>query len=118
MSPQEQPRLAVLISGRGSNLQALIDACVRAELPAQISRVISNNPASAGLQRAERAGLATCCIDHRRYDTREEFDRALVEELNSCDVNLVVLAGFLRLVVVPERRIMRLAAASKPMTTA
>jgi phosphoribosylglycinamide formyltransferase-1 len=94
---EERPRLAILISGRGSNLQAFIDACAAGELNAQISLVISNNPAAAGLQRAQHAGIATRCIDHRNYRTREEFDQALVDELNANDVNLVVLAGFMRI---------------------
>jgi phosphoribosylglycinamide formyltransferase-1 len=97
VSPQEQPRLAVLISGRGSNLQAFIDACACGELAAQISLVISNNPEAAGLRRAERAGLATRCINHRNYSAREAFDQALVDELRGHSVDLVVLAGFMRI---------------------
>ena len=97
MSPQAQPRLAILISGRGSNLQAFIDACTSGQLAAQISLVISNNPDAAGLQRAERAGIATCCINHRHFDTREAFDQALVKKLQAHSVNLVVLAGFMRI---------------------
>jgi phosphoribosylglycinamide formyltransferase 1 len=97
VSPQAQPALAVLISGRGSNLQAFIDACASGELPAQISVVISNNPGAAGLQRAARAGLTTRCIDHRDYGTREDFDQALVDELHAHAVDMVVLAGFMRI---------------------
>jgi len=94
---QAQPRLAILISGRGSNLQAFIDACASGELAAQISVVISNNPGAAGLQRAASAGLVTRCIDHRDYSSREEFDQALVHELLAHAVDLVVLAGFMRI---------------------
>jgi phosphoribosylglycinamide formyltransferase-1 len=97
VSAPEHPRLAVLISGRGSNLQAFIDACVSGELPAQITLVISNNPEAAGLQRAERAGITTKCINHRNYANREAFDEALVDELRSHHVDLVVLAGFMRI---------------------
>jgi phosphoribosylglycinamide formyltransferase-1 len=97
VSAQAQPRLAILISGRGSNLQAFIDGCASGELAAQISVVISNNPQAEGLQRAARAGLATRCIDHRKYNTREEFDQALVDELHTHAVDLVVLAGFMRI---------------------
>lgn len=97
MSTQAQPRLAVLISGRGSNLQAFIDACASGELPAQISLVISNNPDATGLQRAARAGIATRCIDHRKYASREDFDQALVDELRSHTIDLVILAGFMRI---------------------
>lgn len=97
MKREKRPRLAILISGRGTNLQAFIDACAAGELNAQISLVISNNPAAAGLQRAQNAGIATRCIDHRNYRTREEFDQALVDELNANEVNLVILAGFMRI---------------------
>jgi phosphoribosylglycinamide formyltransferase 1 len=97
VSPAALPRLAILISGRGSNLQAFIDACNSGELAAQISLVISNNPQAEGLQRAARAGLATRCIDHRDYHSREEFDRALVHELHAHAVDMVVLAGFMRI---------------------
>jgi phosphoribosylglycinamide formyltransferase-1 len=89
--------LAVLISGRGSNLQAFIDACASGELEAGISVVISNNPGAAGLQRAEEAGIPTHCVNHRDYDSREAFDRALVACLADYPVDLVVLAGFMRI---------------------
>jgi phosphoribosylglycinamide formyltransferase-1 len=91
------PRLAILISGRGSNLQAFIDTCARGELAASISLVISNNPEAAGLQRAQRAGLDTRCINHREYPTREAFDTALLNELRASAIDLVVLAGFMRI---------------------
>ena len=97
MTLREQPRLAILISGRGSNMQAFIDACSNGELHATISVVISNNPGAAGLQVAATAGISTCCIDHRAYDGREPFDQALVDELTSHDVDLVILAGFMRI---------------------
>ena len=97
MTKPKQARLAILISGRGSNMQAFIDACARGELDAQISVVISNNPDAAGLQRAAEAGIATCAIDHRSYPSREAFDQALVEQLNRSQVDLVILAGFMRI---------------------
>jgi phosphoribosylglycinamide formyltransferase-1 len=97
VSQQELPRLAILISGRGSNLQAFIDAATRGELAARICLVISNNPDAAGLQRAERAGITARCINHRDYSTREDFDQALVDELRAHSVELVVLAGFMRI---------------------
>jgi phosphoribosylglycinamide formyltransferase-1 len=87
----------VLISGRGSNLQAFIDACDRGALAARISLVISNNPDAAGLQRAERAGIATRCINHREYASREAFDQALVDQLRAHAIDLVILAGFMRI---------------------
>ena len=97
MSTRKTSRLAILISGRGSNLQAFIDACNQGELDAQISVVISNNPAAPGLQRAAEAGIATCCIDHRTYTSREDFDRVLVEQIASHEADLVILAGFMRI---------------------
>ena len=97
MSGTELPRLAILISGRGSNLQRFIDACSTGELAAQISVVISNNPGAAGLQRARRAGLHAVCIDHRDFETREAFDQALVDELGKHSAALVLLAGFMRI---------------------
>jgi phosphoribosylglycinamide formyltransferase-1 len=90
-------RLAVLISGRGSNLQAFIDACASGKLAAQICVVISNNPDAGGLQRASAAGIATCCINHRDFDSRESFDAALVTELQQREADLVILAGFMRI---------------------
>lgn len=90
-------KTAVLISGRGSNLQALIDAAADPDWPAEISRVISNVPGAAGLERAERAGIATTTIDHRAFDGREPFEDALHDELQSAGVELVCLAGFMRL---------------------
>jgi phosphoribosylglycinamide formyltransferase 1 len=97
VSAPERPRLAVLISGRGSNLQAFIDSCKDGTLPAQISLVISNNPDAAGLQRAELAGIATRCVNHRDFSSREAFDAALVKELRAHSVDLVILAGFMRI---------------------
>ena len=94
---ENQARLAILISGRGSNMQAFIAACASGELDAQISVVISNNPDAAGLQRAAQAGIATCSIDHRAYPSREAFDQALVEQLETRAVDLVILAGFMRI---------------------
>ncbi len=90
-------RLAVLISGRGSNLQAFIDACASGSLAAQISVVISNNPDAPGLGRAAAAGIATRCIDHRDYPDRQSFDLALARELDQWQVDLVILAGFMRI---------------------
>ena len=97
MTERKQARLAILISGRGSNMQAFIDACDSGDLDAQIGIVVSNNPDAAGLQRATEAGIATCCIDHRSFPSREAFDQALVEQLHSVQVDLVILAGFMRI---------------------
>ena len=89
--------LAILISGRGSNMQAIIDACDRGELDARVAVVISNNPAAAGLARAAEAGIATHSVDHRQFATREDFDRALLDELAPYDIELALLAGFMRI---------------------
>jgi phosphoribosylglycinamide formyltransferase 1 len=90
-------RIGVLISGRGSNLNAIIEAIAAGGLDAAIAVVISNRADARGLEYARAAGLATRVIDHRGYPTREEFDRAVVTELQSHDVSLVCLAGFMRL---------------------
>jgi len=94
-------RLGILISGRGSNLQALIDAIASGRLDATIGVVISNRADAAGLERARAAGIEAVCLPHRAYATREDYDRALVKELQARDVGLVCLAGFMRLVGAP-----------------
>ena len=90
-------RLAILISGRGSNMQAFIDACERGDLDAHIAVVLSNNPEAAGLDRASQAGIETLCINHRDFADRESFDRAMVEALAPYNPDLVILAGFMRI---------------------
>jgi phosphoribosylglycinamide formyltransferase-1 len=90
-------RLGVLISGRGSNLQAIIDAIAERRLDATISVVISNQENAGGLERARRTGIETLTISHRGWASREDYDRALVGELRKRDVALVCLAGFMRL---------------------
>lgn len=94
---QAKPRVAVLISGRGSNLQSLIEAAAASDYPAEIVRVIANRAEAAGLQRAEAAGIATTVIAHRDYASREAFDAALHETLKEAGAQLVCLAGFMRL---------------------
>jgi phosphoribosylglycinamide formyltransferase-1 len=90
-------RIGVLISGRGSNLQALIDATVDGRLRAEIAVVISNRPDVQGLARAQAAGIPAVTIDHRPFAGRELFERAVVAELHAHRVALVCLAGFMRL---------------------
>jgi len=89
--------IVVLISGSGSNLQAIIDAAEENELPVEIRAVISNRPDAKGLQRASRAGLRTEVIDHTRFDNRAAFDAALAACIDVFEPRLVVLAGFMRL---------------------
>ena len=91
------PLLGVLISGRGSNLQALIRAVREGRLSARIRVVVSNVADVAGLARARDAGIETLVLAHQRYATREDYDRALVQELRDRGVTLVCLAGFMRL---------------------
>jgi phosphoribosylglycinamide formyltransferase 1 len=90
-------KLGVLVSGEGSNLQAIIDAVGRGEVRAEIRLVISNKASARGLERAQRAGIATQFIDHRRFASREEFDRNLVAALHAREIELVACAGFMRL---------------------
>ena len=90
-------RIGVLISGRGSNLQAVIDSIAAGRLDAEIAVVISNRANAAGLERARAAGIETLHIDHKRYPSREAFDLAVVAELQQRGVSLVCLAGFMRL---------------------
>jgi phosphoribosylglycinamide formyltransferase-1 len=91
-------RIAVLISGRGSNLQSIIDAIARGELAATIAVVVSNRADAAGLLRARAAGIETQVLDHREFADRSTYDRAIVDLLRVRDVSLVCLAGFMRLV--------------------
>jgi phosphoribosylglycinamide formyltransferase-1 len=93
--------IGVLISGRGSNLQALIDAAAGGSLDARIAVVISNRPGAPGLDRARLAGIETVVIDHKAFSNRLEFDGAVAGALRSRDVDLVCLAGFMRLVGAP-----------------
>lgn len=94
----EKALLGVLISGSGTNLQAIIDAIEEKRLPAELRVVISNKAEAYGLTRARKHGIATRVIAHRDFATREEYDTRLVEELRAHQVNLVALAGFNRIV--------------------
>jgi phosphoribosylglycinamide formyltransferase-1 len=90
--------IGVLISGRGSNLQSLIDAVAQGRLRARIAVVISNRAGAAGIERARSAGVETLVISHRDFASRDEYDATLARELKARDVELVCLAGFMRLV--------------------
>lgn len=89
-------RVAVLVSGRGSNLQALIDACAAHEIDARIVAVICNVPEAVALSRAASANIDTAVIDHKAFATRTAFDRALRQCIDSFEPELIVLAGFMR----------------------
>lgn len=90
-------KLAVLISGRGSNLQALIDACRDPAYPAEIVLTLANEPDALGLERAKAAGVATHVIDHRNFPDRAAFENQLTRTIEASGAGLVCLAGFMRL---------------------
>ncbi|MCK9992647.1 MAG: phosphoribosylglycinamide formyltransferase 1 [Alphaproteobacteria bacterium] len=90
-------KTCVLISGSGTNLQALIDACAAPDFPAEIVLVISNRADAGGLDRARRAGIPTRIIPHKDYASREAFDAAIDAALRAAGVEFVCLAGFMRL---------------------
>lgn len=90
-------KIGVLISGRGSNLQALIAACADPDFPAEIALVISNKPDAGGLAHAAAAGIETAVIEHGDFADRESFDRQIDARLGAAEVELVCLAGFMRL---------------------
>ncbi len=92
-----RPRLGVLISGRGSNLQAILEAVADGRLEVDVALVISNRPEAEGLRRAERAGVETLVLEHRGFSSRAAYDAALVDALRGRAVDLVCLAGFMRL---------------------
>ncbi len=94
-------KTAVLISGRGSNLQALIDACAKPDFPAEIALAISNVPGAPGLERAVGAGIPTKTIDHKAFASRGPFEDAIDAALSAARVELVCLAGFLRVLTAP-----------------
>jgi phosphoribosylglycinamide formyltransferase-1 len=89
--------LGVLISGRGSNLKAIVDAISTGRLDASIAVVISNRADAPGLDHARAAGIETLVLDHKTYRSREQYDRVVVDELKKRNVALVCLAGFMRL---------------------
>ncbi|MCC4307773.1 phosphoribosylglycinamide formyltransferase [Alcanivorax marinus] len=94
-------RLAVLISGAGTNLQAILDHIAAGDLPATVSLVLSNRPAANGLAVARDAGVPVVVIDHRDYPDRETFDRAMIERIDAHGADTVVLAGFMRILSAP-----------------
>ena len=101
MSPDPITKIAVLVSGRGTNLQSIIDAVQSGRVSAEIALVFSNREDAPGLERARRAGLETLFLSHRAFPTREAFDERLVQELQARGVTLVCLAGFMRIFSAP-----------------
>jgi phosphoribosylglycinamide formyltransferase-1 len=90
-------RITILISGRGSNMAALIDAVLEGRIAGAVTHVISNRSDAAGLDFARRHGIATSVVDHRAFASREAFDAALAETIDSGEPDLIVLAGFMRI---------------------
>jgi len=89
--------IAVFASGNGTNLQAIIDAIKKGVIKARLALVVSNNPDAHALTRAKNAGLETFVLDHKKFSSREEYDKEIIKELEKRNTELVVLAGFMRL---------------------
>jgi phosphoribosylglycinamide formyltransferase 1 len=98
MSANRKLKLGVLTSGGGTNLQSIIDQCQSQQIDAEIVLVLCNNPDAGALERAERADLQNTCINHRDFPDRQSFDQAVVTTLQEAGVELVVLAGFMRII--------------------
>ncbi len=96
--PGPPPRIAILASGSGSNFEVLADHVHSGRLDVELSGLICNNPEARCLDRAERLGVTRCVIDHRRFETRKRFDRALLEQLDDWEADWVVMAGWMRIV--------------------
>ncbi|AMB45204.1 phosphoribosylglycinamide formyltransferase [Methylobacterium sp. AMS5] len=96
-APTPKKRVAILISGRGSNMVSLIEAARAPDYPAEIVLVLSNRPDAAGLDRARAAGIRAHAIDHKAFPDRARFDAALQAELDEAGIELIVLAGFMRI---------------------
>jgi phosphoribosylglycinamide formyltransferase-1 len=90
-------RLVILISGRGSNMRSILDAAKAGSLDVDISAVISNRPDAAGLAFAAEEGIETAVIDHKQFDSREQFDEALAAKIDAYQPDFVILAGFMRI---------------------
>lgn len=90
-------RIVILISGRGSNMEAIVDACAAERWPATVAAVISNRPEARGLQFAASRGIAVEAVDHKQHETREAFDAELARVIDKYTPDLVVLAGFMRI---------------------
>jgi len=89
--------IVILISGRGSNMEAIVDTCAREQWPARIAAVISNKATAGGLQFAAERGIATAVVDHKQFDTREAFDAELARVVDGFAPDVLVLAGFMRI---------------------
>lgn len=90
-------RIVILISGRGSNMEAIVEACARDAWPARIVAVLSNRPGAGGLSFAAQRGIAAAVVDHAAFASRVDFDAALATEIDRYEPDLVILAGFMRI---------------------
>ncbi len=91
------PRVVILISGRGSNMISIVNAVNDGSLPVKIAAVISNRPDAAGIEFAQQAGIDTAIIDHKSFASREDFDQAMASRIDNYSPDLVILAGFMRI---------------------
>jgi phosphoribosylglycinamide formyltransferase-1 len=89
--------IVILISGRGSNMEAIVEACASEQWPAQVAAVVSNKADASGLQFAASRGIATACVNHKDYPSREAFDAELAKVIDGFQPDVVVLAGFMRI---------------------
>ena len=94
-------RIVILVSGRGSNMEAIVRRCAEQRWPAQVVAVLANRPDAEGLAFAARQGIATAVVDHKAFDSREAFDDALAQRIDSFAPDLVLLAGFMRVLGAP-----------------
>jgi phosphoribosylglycinamide formyltransferase 1 len=94
-------RIVILVSGRGSNMEAIVNRCAEQRWPAQVVAVLANRPDAEGLAFAARHGIITAVVDHKAYDSREAFDDALAQRIDSFAPDLVLLAGFMRVLGMP-----------------
>lgn len=90
-------KLAILISGRGSNMLSILKACEDSDFPAEISVVLSNRPDAQGIETAKTYGIATEVVDHKLFDTRESFENMMLSCLGNHEIDLIILAGFMRI---------------------
>ena len=97
-APGRRLRLGVMASGNGSNFEALVQACAQPGLPAQVVNLVVNNPGCGACERAERLGIGVTCLNHRTFASRDSLDGALVEHFEAAAVDLVVMAGWMRIV--------------------
>lgn len=94
---QEKPRIVILISGSGSNMVAIADAVAKGDIDAEVAAVISNKPEAAGIQKAKDRDIETQIVNHKDFANREDFDMALMQQIDEYQPDLVVLAGFMRI---------------------